>query len=214
MFKSKKFKVCILILLLGNLILALDYVIWVVGLIPVIVGLIITLTLNTIWWKRILMFLSAVVISACIMFSGIYFRGDKAFEEIHFSSNFSGRVRILYNPECGITPQKTKENWDIIEVDNNSVIMIKRHKRRIFTKSKYFLVDEDGNKNEIQEFGKNSDFNGEISVIRHAPGHYKDYDINIQDYTLITNQKDIKTDSLLKLLDARTERKIIDCQDE
>jgi hypothetical protein len=194
MKENKKFIIGLFFALVGVLLLLIQSRFWICGLLFTLIGLILILISNKKWLQKITWTIGVVVVTFIFLGFGMSLRGAKAFEEIYFSSKFSGKVRILYAKDCGISPEK-KGDWTIINVDTNHVIIVKRENRRVFTQWKFFIVDENGNKTLVNGINKATDFKNEISVLDNYTGYYNDRDVNIQDFILMRIADDLPSES-------------------
>jgi hypothetical protein len=177
---NRKFIIGLLFVFAGALFLLVKAIFWICGFLPIITGLILILVSEIKSGKKLIWTAVTLLIICICLGLGIYFRGYRALEEFYFSSKFSGKVRVLYAKNCGIVPDK-KGDWTIINVDTNHVLVIKRDNRRVFTLSKFFIVDETGNKTELKCIEKPSDFTNEPLILNNFNGSYVGYDVNIQD---------------------------------
>ncbi len=211
MIKDRRFILAVFLIFAGVVILLLKAIVWVLGLIPVLAGIVFFFISRKGWLQKLALIFGTVVLTFCSLVLGAYLRGDKAFEEIHFSNNFRGRVRILYSKDCGINPLKHGD-WAIIEVDTNSILLIRRAGRRVYTRTKFFLLDDDGGKTEIESIGKLVDFKGKTCVLNYPPLHFEGFDANVQDYTLLRKQTGVSNKIDERELDSLTIAKLRECQ--
>lgn len=199
MIRTKKFIFSILFSIVGYIILIIRSPVFILGLIPILIGLILFFSIKTSWKRKLSSISILVILLFIFVISGIISNGHYSCEEIHFSNNFNGRVRILYDKECGITPQR-KGYWTVINVDTSSVILIKRKGRRVLTMTKFFFTDDSGLEKEIQDSEEDNVPGQQYIIQKHPPMFYNDRDINVQDYTLIRVDKPILQDTSLKKL--------------
>lgn len=190
MKQNRKFIIGVAFTLIGFLIFLCKSFLMIFGFLFSAIGIIFILISKKIWLQKLIWTTVIIIMTYCFYMFGVYRLGAKALEEIYFSSNFKGKVRILYAKDCGITPEK-RGDWSIINVDTNHVLVIKRENRRVFTKKKYFIVDENGNKTSLQSISDPADFKSEITILNNYTGHYKDRDINIQEYILMHDANDL-----------------------
>jgi len=210
---NKKFNIGLLCALIGAILLITKSMFWFCGLLFTLVAIILILLSKNGWVNKLIWAIVVIIVTFICFMLGFYLRGANAFEEFYFSSKFNGKVRILYSKDCGIVPEK-KGDWTIINVDTNHVLIIKRENRRVYTQSKFFLVDENGNKTEIKRITKQSDFKNEISILHDYTGSYKDYDVNIQDFILMRSVRDIPSNEEISRIDSLSLAKLIDCKKE
>lgn len=214
MFKSKISIFSLLFLVIGNIILCLKIEFGLLGVIPIIIGLTLSTVIKTKWWKKAILIFVGILLMIITSSIGMYNRGNKSLEEIHFSENFSGQVRILYDTECGLTPEK-QGKWDVVKIDTTDVLIIKRFGRRIFTFTKFYQIDKNGNKTELSEITDANQYKGGTTVLIHNSGRYSDFkNTNIQDYTLIKNKNDLATKKESEILNSKAYKKIQNCKNK
>lgn len=207
---NKRFIIGLLFALAGALLLLTKSIFWILGLLPTLIGLVLIFASKIKLGKKLIWTAVTLVVTFICLGFGIYFRGDRALEEFYFSSKFNGKVRILYTKNCGTIPEK-KGDWAIINVDTNHVLVIKREHRRVFTFSKFFIVDETGNKTELKCINKPSDFKNGILILDYFTGKYPDYDVNVQDYSLMRTTNDLPTDEENKMIESSAWNKLKEC---
>ena len=196
---------------MGGLFLLIKSAIWILGLLFILIGIILIVFVKNKWKIKLLWISISLIISFIMLIFGIYIRQEYSFEKIYFSSSSSGRVRILYDQESGLVPIKN-DNWSIIKVDTNHIVIIKREARRVITKFKFYLINNDGIEKEIESGYYPCDFKDKTMVMIDNPKNWNKYDVNIQDFTLMRKASDISSIIELKQLDSLSFAKLLECR--
>lgn len=205
---KNKFNIGIIFLLVGLVVLLLKSIFWILGMLIIIIGIILILISKNNWKIKFLWISISLIVTFIFLVIGINLRSSKIKEEIHFSSKLSGRVRILYDNESGIIPTMNGE-WSIINVDTNRVLIIKRNERRVIVETKFFIVDEKGIKTPILGINEPNEFREETVVLIDNPSHMINYDVNVQDYTILKKKTDISNKKEINQLDSLSLEKFL-----